>query len=59
MWKPDSREANHSHIWVDVLQNALRKEDQSHRDPNQQHAAEAFRGFEEELNDSSHNRRTI
>src|SRR5664279_40964 len=56
MRKSDSCEANHSHVGVDVLQNALCKEDQPHRNTNQQYATWAFCGSEEELKDYAHQR---
>src|SRR5882762_9779257 len=39
MWKPNSGEANHAHVGVDVLQNALCKEDQTHSHADQKHGS--------------------
>ena len=49
MRKPNSCEANYSHIRINVFQNALCEKDESHCDPDQQDAAWGFCGFEEEL----------
>jgi hypothetical protein len=38
VWKSDSCKANHSHVGVDVLQNALCKEDEPYRNTNEQYA---------------------
>ncbi len=54
MWESDPCEAYHTHPRVKVLQNALCKEDQPNRNPNQQGAAWNSAGSEEILNDSAH-----
>jgi hypothetical protein len=48
----DSCEANHPHVGVGVPQNALCKEDQPHRNTNQEHAARPVSVADEKLRDA-------
>jgi hypothetical protein len=54
MRESNPREADDAQVGVDVLQNALSKKDQPHRNPNQHYAAWGFCGFAEELENSIH-----